>query len=273
MTDERDDILSDEEDKGVKIEIHGGDETDENLKETDLTSEAEAQQKPESGAVEKQERDSPDSGFDDTSAETDTPDSEDSEKKPAKPDSSDDSGEASSGKTSEDRGAEAGQKEEETASGKGFFGFRGKKEKDKKDQKIEELTDQLKRQMAEFDNFRKRTDREKASMFDMGKKDVIEQILPIVDSFERGLGNTEEESADPFRQGMQKIYKQLTKALEELGVRPIEAVGKPFDPNFHNAVMHCEDDSVGENIVVQELQKGYMLHDTVVRHSMVKVAN
>ena len=127
--------------------------------------------------------------------------------------------------------------------------------------------------MAEFDNFRKRTDREKATMFDMGKRDVIEQILPVVDSFERGLGDMKEESEDPFRQGMQKIYRQLTKALEELGVRTIEAVGKPFDPNFHNAVMHCEDESAGENIIVQEFQKGYMLNDVVIRHSMVKVAN
>ena len=142
-----------------------------------------------------------------------------------------------------EKGSSVSKEGKRTGTGKGFFGFKGRKEKDQRDQKIEELTDQVRRQMAEFDNFRKRTDREKATMFDMGKRDVIEQILPVVDSFERGLGDMKEESEDPFRQGMQKIYRQLTKALEELGVRTIEAVGKPFDPNFHNAVMHCEDES------------------------------
>jgi len=148
-----------------------------------------------------------------------------------------------------------------------------KKKKDKKDEKIEELTDTVKRQMAEFDNFRKRTEKEKSQMFDLGAKSVIEKILPVADNFERGLEAAGEDSEDPFAQGMQKIYKQLQQTLESLGVTPIEAVGQPFDPQFHNAVMHCEDENAGENEVVQELQKGYMYHDSVVRHSMVKVAN
>lgn len=148
------------------------------------------------------------------------------------------------------------------------------KKKDKKDEKIEELTDQLRRQMAEFDNYRKRTDKEKASMYIIGAKEIVEKLLPVVDSFERGLGTaTEEQMADPFVDGMNKVYKQMLTALAELGVKPIEAVGKEFNPDFHNAVMHVEDESVGENIVVEEFQKGYLYKDFVVRHSMVKVAN
>ena len=156
----------------------------------------------------------------------------------------------------------------ENAPKKSFF----KKKKDKKDEKIEELTDQVKRQMAEFDNFRKRTEREKSQMFDLGAKSVIEKILPVIDNFERGLAQAPEQE-DPFVEGMEKIYKSMLQELESIGVKPIEAEGKEFDPNLHNAVMHVEDDSVGENIVVQELQKGYTYHDSVVRHSMVKVAN
>lgn len=151
-----------------------------------------------------------------------------------------------------------------------FFG----KKKDKKDEKIEELTDQLKRQMAEFDNFRKRTNQEKASMYIVGAKEIVEKMLPVVDSFERGLAAVPEESQeDPFVDGMNKIYKQLMAALEEAGVAPIEAVGQEFDPELHNAVMHIEDEEAGENIVAEELQKGYLYKDFVVRHSMVKVAN
>ncbi len=156
----------------------------------------------------------------------------------------------------------------ENAPKKSFF----KKKKDKKDEKIEELTDQVKRQMAEFDNFRKRTEREKSQMFDLGAKSVIEKILPVIDNFERGLAQAPEQE-DPFVEGMEKIYKSMLQELESIGVKPIDAEGKEFDPNLHNAVMHVEDDSVGENIVVQELQKGYTYHDSVVRHSMVKVAN
>lgn len=152
-----------------------------------------------------------------------------------------------------------------------FFGKK-KEKKDKKDEKIEELTDQVKRQMAEFDNYRKRTEKEKASMYIIGAKDIVEKILPVVDNFERGLA-TAAGSEDPFVQGIEKIYKQLLTTLDEVGVKPIEAVGKEFNPDFHNAVMHVEDEEVGENIIVEEFQKGYLYKDFVVRHSMVKVAN
>ena len=145
------------------------------------------------------------------------------------------------------------------------------KKKDPKDEKIDELNDKLKRSMAEFDNYRKRTDKEKSAMYEIGAKDVIEKILPIVDNFERGLAQAQE--GDAFADGMKMIYKQLTTTLDELGVKPIEAVGKEFNPDFHNAVMHVEDEEVGENIVVEEFQKGYTYKDFVVRHSMVKVAN
>nr|WP_330375838.1 nucleotide exchange factor GrpE [Dorea sp. D27] len=152
--------------------------------------------------------------------------------------------------------------------------FGKKAKKDKKDEKIEELTDRLTRQMAEFDNFRKRTDKEKSQMYEIGAKDIIEKILPVVDNFERGLdAASEEEKENPFVQGMDKIYKQLMTTLEEIGVKPIEAVGQEFNPDFHNAVMHVDDEALGENIIAEEFQKGYMYRDSVVRHSMVKVAN
>lgn len=163
--------------------------------------------------------------------------------------------------------------EEQPAEGKtktSFFGKK-KKEKDKRDQQIEELTDRLKRNMAEFDNFRKRTEKEKASMYIIGAREIVEKILPVVDNFERGLAQAPEE--DAFAEGIRMIYKQLMTTLEELGVKQIEAVGKEFDPDFHNAVMHVEDEEAGENIVVEEFQKGYTYKDFVVRHSMVKVAN
>ncbi len=152
--------------------------------------------------------------------------------------------------------------------------FGKKNKKDKKDEKIEELTDRLTRQMAEFDNFRKRTEKEKSQMYEIGAKDIIEKILPVVDNFERGIAAVpEEEKSNPFAEGMEKIYKQLMTTLEEIGVKPIEAVGQEFDPDFHNAVMHVEDEEVGENIITEEFQKGYLYRDSVVRHSMVKVAN
>ena len=148
------------------------------------------------------------------------------------------------------------------------------KKKDPKDEKIDELNDKLKRSMAEFDNYRKRTDKEKSAMYEIGAKDVIEKILPVIDNFERGLAAVpEDKKEDAFVVGMDKIYKQFLTTLEEVGVKPIEAVGQEFDPNFHNAVMHVEDEELGENIVAEELQKGYMYRDAVVRHSMVKVAN
>ena len=146
------------------------------------------------------------------------------------------------------------------------------KKKDKKDEQIEQLNDRVMRQMAEFENFRRRTELEKSQMFATGAKSIVEKILPVVDNFERGLA-TVEEGADPFADGMLMIYKQLLTTLDEAGVKPIEAVGQEFNPDFHNAVMHVDDEEVGENIVVEEFQKGYMYNNTVVRHSMVKVAN
>lgn len=153
---------------------------------------------------------------------------------------------------------------------KGFF----KKKKDKKDEQIEKLNDKLKRQMAEFDNFRKRTEKEKTQMYDMGAKSIIEKILPVIDNFERGLAAVpEEQREDAFVVGMDKVYRQMLTELDASGVKPIEAVGQEFDPNFHNAVMHIEDENLGENVVAEEFQKGYVYRDSVVRHSMVKVAN
>nr|WP_317283058.1 nucleotide exchange factor GrpE [uncultured Sellimonas sp.] len=161
---------------------------------------------------------------------------------------------------------------EEAKEKKGFF--KRKNKKDPKDEKIEELTDRVTRQMAEFDNFRKRTEKEKAAMYEIGAKDIIEKILPIIDNFERGFQTVDEEKKkDPFVDGMDKVYKQLMKTLEDAGVKQIEALGQEFNPDFHNAVMHIEDEEEGENIIVEEFQKGYTYRDSVVRHSMVKVAN
>ena len=165
-------------------------------------------------------------------------------------------------------------KDVQTEDKKRFFG----KKKDKKDKQIEDLTAQLddlrKRNLAEFENFRKRTEKEKSTMFDMGAKSVVEKLLPIIDNFERGFaGLSEEQMSDPFVSGMDMVYKQTIKMLEDLQVKPIEAVGSEFNPEFHNAVMHVEDDSQGENIIVEEFEKGYTYRDVVIRHSMVKVAN
>ena len=173
--------------------------------------------------------------------------------------------------TAENADAEASEADsEDPDKKKSFF----KKKKDKKDEQIEELTDKVKRQMAEFDDFRKRTEKEKSQMYDMGAKTIVEKILPVIDNFERGLAAVPEDNKeDAFVVGMDKIYRQMLTVLEEAGVKPIEAVGAEFDPNFHNAVMHVEDETLGENVVAEELQKGYMYRDTVVRHSMVKVAN
>lgn len=155
---------------------------------------------------------------------------------------------------------------------KGFF--KKNKKKDKKDEKIEELTDQVKRQMAEFDNFRKRTEKEKTQMYEIGAKSIIEKVLPVVDNFERGLAAVPEENKeDPFAEGMNKIYKQLMTMLEEAEVKPIEAVGKEFDPNLHNAVMQTESEEYESGVIAQELQKGYTYRDSVVRHSMVAVVS
>ncbi|WP_316267005.1 nucleotide exchange factor GrpE [Claveliimonas bilis] len=169
-------------------------------------------------------------------------------------------------------GEDTEETQQEKQGDKKFFGRKNKK--DKKDEKIEELTDKLTRQMAEFDNFRKRTEKEKSQMYEVGAKDIIEKILPVVDNFERGLAAVAEEDKEhPFMQGMDKVYKQLMTTLDEIGVKPIEAVGQEFNPDFHNAVMHVENENFGENMVAEEFQKGYTYRDSVVRHSMVKVAN
>ncbi len=148
------------------------------------------------------------------------------------------------------------------------------KKEDKLKEQLNELNDKVVRQMAEFDNYRKRTEKEKQAMFETGAKSVIEKLLPVVDNFERGLAALEEGAErTPFEEGVLMTYKQLMAELEKLEVKPLDAVGKEFDPNLHNAVMHVDDESLGENIVVEELQKGYTYRDSVVRHSMVKVAN
>ena len=153
---------------------------------------------------------------------------------------------------------------------KGFF----KKKKDKKDEQIEDLNDRLKRQMAEFDNFRKRTEKEKAQMFDMGARTIIEKILPVIDNFERGLAAVPgEQKDDAFVTGMDKVYKQMLTELDAIGVKPIEALGKEFDPDLHNAVMQVESEEYEPGTVAQELQKGYTYKDSVVRHSMVAVVS
>ena len=160
--------------------------------------------------------------------------------------------------------------EEDKPKKEGFF----KKKKDKKDEQIEELNDRVRRQMAEFDNFRKRSEKEKSMMFDMGARTVIEKILSVVDNFERGFTTVEEaDKEDAFVQGMQQVYKQMMTELDAMGVKPIEAVGQEFNPDFHNAVMQVESEEYESGIVAQEFVKGYMYKDTVVRHSMVAVVS
>ena len=167
-----------------------------------------------------------------------------------------------------DSEAEEADKESEKAEKKS----KKKEKKDKKDEKIEELEDRVKRQMAEFENFRRRSEAEKSAMYAMGVKATVEKILPVVDNFERGLQAVPaEEKESPVAQGMQMIYKQLLTELENLGVTPIEAVGKEFDANLHNAVMQVESEEYESGVVAQELQKGYMYRESVVRHSMVAV--
>ena len=175
---------------------------------------------------------------------------------------------------SEEKESTGGEKPEETESGEEPEMLKKKKKKDKMEEKIEELEDRVKRQMAEFDNFRKRTEKEKSHMYEVGARDVIEKILPVVDNFERGLASVpEDQKENPVIVGMDKIYSQLMTTLTDLGVEPIEAVGEEFDPNYHNAVMHVEDEELGENVVAEEFLKGYVYKDSVIRHSMVKVAN
>ena len=181
--------------------------------------------------------------------------------------------EAQSEESGEAAEAEASEDKEESGEKKGLFGKKDK-EKDKLKEQIAELNDKVVRQMAEFENFRKRTEKEKDAMFETGAKSVLEKLRPVVDNFERGIAVlSEEESATPFAEGIQKVYRQLIDELTKLDVKPIEAVGQEFDPNKHNAVMHVDDESVGDNVVVEELQKGYTYRESVIRHSMVKVAN
>ena len=172
--------------------------------------------------------------------------------------------------------AEQAEPQEETAEKAESEKETGKKapKKDPKDQKIEDLEDRLKRNLAEFDNFRKRTEKEKSAMFDMGAKSILEKLLPVIDNFERAFSTVPEDpEAAQYAKGMEMIYRQLLKNLEDAGATPIDCKGKPFDPNYHNAVMHVEDESLGENVIVEEFQKGYMYKDSVLRYSMVKVAN
>lgn len=201
-----------------------------------------------------------------------TPEETEAGKEPCQEADQETASKAETSETAEGEGT-SGKDTEDQPEKKGFFGKK-KEKKDKKDQQIEELTDRVKRQMAEFDNYRKRTDKEKAAMFEVGAKSVIEKVLPVVDNFERGLAAVpEDQKGSPFAEGMEKIYKQLMTVLEELEVKPIEALGKEFDPNLHNAVMHIEDEELGENVIAEEFQKGYTYRDGVVRHSMVKVSN
>lgn len=178
--------------------------------------------------------------------------------------------EAAEGNEAED--SEEKDSEEKDSKDKGLFGK--KKKKDKKDEQIEDLNDRLRRQMAEFDNFRKRSEKEKSQMFDMGARSIIEKVLPVVDNFERGLAAVpEDQKDDAFVIGMDKVYKQLMTEFDSIGVKPIEALGQEFNPDLHNAVMQVESDEYEPGVVAQELQKGYMYKDTVVRHSMVAVVS
>ena len=164
----------------------------------------------------------------------------------------------------EEKDSEAG---EDGAEKKDKKLFKRKPKKDKKDEQIEELTDRLTRQMAEFDNFRKRTEKEKSAMYEVGAKDIIEKILPVIDNFERGLSAvTEEQKDDSFVTGMEMVYKQIMTTLDGVGVKVIEAVGQEFNPDLHNAVMHVEDEEAGENIIVEEFQKGYTYRDLSLIH-------
>ena len=198
-----------------------------------------------------------------TETETTAADGENQETKPI--------GSGEDQKQGQEAESEAEEEPEEEKGGKKKH--QKKNKKDPRDEKIADLEDRVKRQMAEFENFRKRTDKEKSQMFDMGAKNVIEKILPVIDNFERGLENVPADADEAFANGMKMIYKQMTDELDKIGVKPIEAVGQPFDPNIHNAVMQTESDEYESGTVAQELQKGYMYRDTLVRPSMVSVVS
>ena len=197
----------------------------------------------------------------------------DTEESQAAEESAEETKEEDAAETENAQDTEATSEETDTKEKKdGIFGK--KKKKDKKDEQIEDLNDRLRRQMAEFDNFRKRSEKEKSQMFDMGAKSIIEKVLPVVDNFERGLAAVpEEQKNDAFVTGMDKVYKQMMTEFDSIGVKPIEAVGQEFNPDLHNAVMQVESEEFEPGIVAQELQKGYMYKDEVLRHSMVKVVN
>ena len=219
------------------------------------------------------EVDEPEKLKEDTDKETNTSDSGNSDAEETGDEASEDDvrKEEGSGDSEEEDSKEG--EDPEAKEKKKLFGKK-KDKKDKKDEQIEALTDRVKRQMAEFENFRKRTEKEKSSMYEMGVKSVVEKILPVIDNFERGLDTVPEEEKDsPFTEGMRMIYKQLMTELDNIGVKPIEALGTEFNPDFHNAVMQVESEEYESGYVAQELQKGYMYRDTVVRHSMVAVVS
>ena len=235
--------------EGIKIDIESADDDQKDVTQAEETKEETTEETAEEAAG----NESFEEAVSDTEAETET----ESETDPQT-------------ESDEENAAPADDEKKDEGDGKKKH-FGKKNKKDSRDEKIEQLEDRVKRQMAEFENFRKRTDKEKSQMFDMGAKSVIEKILPVIDNFERGLENIPEGSDTAFVDGMQMIYKQFTAELEKIGVKPIEAVGQPFDPNFHNAVMQVESEEYESGTVAQELQKGYMYHDTLVRPSMVGV--
>lgn len=237
-------------------------QTSDSLKNEDLTEENKVKTSEEKAEDSEQKSKDPKS-TEENPTENKPQAAEDSSKKSEdKPDQ-----EEGNGKENKEEKDETDEKDDKKS--KGFF----KKKPDPRDQKIADLTDRVQRQMAEFDNFRKRTDKEKSEMFDAGARHILEKILPVVDNFERAIALRPEGEDNAYADGIEKIYKGLIKTLDDLDVKEIDAKGKEFDPNFHNAVMHVEDDSLGENEVAEVLQKGYTFHDVVIRHAMVKVAN
>lgn len=240
-------------------------QTSDSLKNEDLTEENKVKTSEEKAEDSEQKSKDPKS-TEQNPTENKPQAAEDSSKKSEdKPDQK----EENSKENKEDQSDQEEKDEKDDKKSKGFF----KKKPDPRDQKIADLTDRVQRQMAEFDNFRKRTDKEKSEMFDAGARHILEKILPVVDNFERAIALRPEGEDNAYADGIEKIYKGLIKTLDDLDVKEIDAKGKEFDPNFHNAVMHVEDESLGENEVAEVLQKGYTFHDVVIRHAMVKVAN
>ena len=237
-------------------------QTSDSLKNEDLTEENKIKTSEEKAEDSEQKSKDPKS-TEENPTENNSKAAEDSSKK------SEDKPDQEEGNSKENKEEKDETEEKDDKKSKGFF----KKKPDPRDQKIADLTDRVQRQMAEFDNFRKRTDKEKSEMFDAGARHILEKILPVVDNFERAIALRPEGEDNAYADGIEKIYKGLIKTLDDLDVKEIDAKGKEFDPNFHNAVMHVEDESLGENEVAEVLQKGYTFHDVVIRHAMVKVAN